>query len=179
MQGKDGIASKNLQDELRGVMRQLHKLSPTEEDDFSCNDINQLTQEVTGVFKGINQGGWFIAGLSLLVGGFGIANIMFVTVRERTSQIGLKKAIGATRFTILIEFLLESSFLCIIGGMLGVLFVWLMSLGLNGLLPFPFVIAPKILITAVIICISIGLLAGIIPAYIAAKMNPVTAIRSK
>lgn len=179
VQGKDGVNSKALQDELRGVMRQIHKLSPKTEDDFSVNDINQFTDEVTKVFAGVNQGGWFIAGLSLLVGGFGVANIMFVTVRERTSQIGLKKALGAKRSTILIEFLLESAFLCSIGGALGLFLVWLISLGLTSVLPFPLIISGNILFIAVIICISIGLLAGIIPASIAAKLDPVVAIRSK
>jgi putative ABC transport system permease protein len=179
VQGKEGVASKFLQEELRGVMRQIHKLSPKVDDDFSVNDINQFSEEVSKMFGSINMIGWFIAGLSLLVGGFGIANIMFVTVRERTSQIGLKKAIGAKRSTILIEFLLESSFLCIIGGALGLLCVWLISIAVSSIMPFPFIIAPKILFIAISICIIIGLLAGIIPAFIAAKMNPVNAIRSK
>lgn len=179
VQGKDGIPSKALADELRGVMRQIHKLSPKQADDFSANDINQFSEQVTKVFGGVNAGGWFIAGLSLLVGGFGVANIMFVTVRERTSQIGLKKALGAKKSTILLEFLLESAFLCIVGGAIGLLIVYLITLALSSTLPFPLIIAPKILLTAVITCISIGLLAGIIPASIAAKLDPVVAIRSK
>ena len=178
VQGKDNISSVALADELRGAMRQLHRLSPKEEDDFSLNDINQLGEEVTKVFGSVNLGGWFIAGLSLLVGGFGVANIMFVTVRERTSQIGLKKAIGAKRSTILIEFLLESAFLCIIGGILGVTMVWLLILAVSSFMPFPIVISTSILILAVSICVIIGLVAGIVPASIAARMNPVDAIRS-
>lgn len=125
------------------------------------------------------MGGWFIAGLSLLVGGFGVANIMFVTVRERTSQIGLKKAIGAKKRTILLEFLLESAFLCIIGGALGLALVWLLILLASSAVPFPVFIAPSIIGLAVGVCITIGLLAGIIPASIAARMDPVVAIRSK
>ncbi len=178
VQGKENIASVALSDELRGAMRQLHRLSPKQEDDFALNDINQLGEEVTKVFGSVNLGGWFIAGLSLLVGGFGVANIMFVTVRERTSQIGLKKAIGAKRKTILTEFLLESAFLCVIGGILGVSMVWLLILAISSFMPFPIVIAPSILILAVSICVIIGLVAGIVPATIAAKMNPVDAIRS-
>ncbi len=178
VQGKENIASVALSDELRGAMRQLHRLSPKQEDDFALNDINQLGEEVTKVFGSVNLGGWFIAGLSLLVGGFGVANIMFVTVRERTSQIGLKKAIGAKRKTILTEFLLESAFLCIIGGILGVSMVWLLILAVSSFMPFPIVIAPSILILAVSICVIIGLVAGIVPATIAARMNPVDAIRS-
>lgn len=143
------------------------------------NDINQLGEEISKVFGSINLGGWFIAGLSLLVGGFGVANIMFVTVRERTSQIGLKKAIGAKKRTILLEFLLESAFLCIIGGALGLALVWLLILLASSAVPFPVFIAPSIIGLAVGVCITIGLLAGIIPASIAARMDPVVAIRSK
>ncbi|MEL4881475.1 ABC transporter permease, partial [Shewanella algae] len=91
VQGKPGIASSALQDELDGVMRQIRKLSPQQEDNFSCNDVALFSQQVKGFFGQVSTGGWFIAGLSLLVGAFGVANIMFVTVRERTSQIGLKK----------------------------------------------------------------------------------------
>jgi putative ABC transport system permease protein len=101
VQAKPGITSKALQEELTGVMRQLRKLSPTQEDNFTCNDVAQFKDQVEGFFGSVNQGGWAIAGLSLLVGAFGVANIMFVTVRERTSQIGLKKAIGAKSYTIL------------------------------------------------------------------------------
>lgn len=179
VQANSNVNSKALAEELRGVMRQIHKLSPKQEDDFSANDINNFSDDVSKMFGSINLGGWFIAGLSLLVGGFGVANIMFVTVRERTSQIGLKKAIGAKSSTILLEFLLESAFLCLVGGALGLICVWLITIATSTLLPFPLTIAPNILLTAVIICVSIGILAGIIPASIAAKMNPVNAIRSK
>ena len=179
VQGKENISSAALSDDLKGVMRQIHKLSPKQEDDFAVNDINQLGEEISKVFGSVNLAGWFIAGLSLLVGGFGVANIMFVTVRERTSQIGLKKAIGAKKSTILTEFLLESAFLCIIGGALGLLFVWITTLIASALMPFPIFIAPSILFLAVSICVIIGLVAGIIPASIAARMDPVVAIRSK
>lgn len=179
VQGQENVASIALADDLKGVMRQLHKLGPKVADDFAVNDINQLGEEISKVFGSVNLAGWFIAGLSLLVGGFGVANIMFVTVRERTSQIGLKKAIGAKNSTILTEFLLESAFLCIIGGALGLFFVWIITVIISSSMPFPVFIAPSILVLAVSICVVIGLLAGIIPASIAAKMDPVDAIRSK
>ncbi len=179
VQAKAGIQSKALQEELIGVMRQLRKLSPTQEDNFTCNDVAQFKDQVESVFGAINQGGWAIAGLSLIVGAFGVANIMFVTVRERTSQIGLKKAIGAKRSTILYEFLLESAFLCIIGGLVGLLLVWLLTLALGAILPFPIFIAPSIIFLALSICIILGVISGIIPASIASKMNPVDAIRTK
>ena len=125
VQAKPGVPSALLQQELTGVMRQIRKLSPTQEDNFTCNDVAQFKDQIDSVFGSINSGGWAIAGLSLIVGAFGVANIMFVTVRERTSQIGLKKAIGAKSSTILYEFLLESAFLCIIGGLVGLFLVWI------------------------------------------------------
>jgi putative ABC transport system permease protein len=176
---KDNVPSAALSDELEGIMRQLRRLGPTQEDNFSLNDINALSQQSEGLFSTLNIGGWAIAGLSLIVGAFGVANIMFVTVRERTSQIGLKKAIGAKSRIILIEFLLESAFLCVIGGLIGLFLVWLLTFLLSGVLPFPITIAPDIIILALSICIGLGILAGIIPASIAARMNPVVAIRSK
>lgn len=179
VKGKANVASSALADELNGVMRQLRKLSPTQEDNFSCNDVAQFGEQISGFFGQVSAGGWAIAGLSLIVGAFGVANIMFVTVRERTSQIGLKKAIGAKRSTILTEFLLESAFLCIIGGLIGLGLVWLLSLALSTVLPFPIFIAPNIIGLALSICIILGILAGIIPASIAAKMDPVVAIRTK
>ena len=179
VQAKPGITSRALQDELNGVMRQLRKLSPTQEDNFTCNDVAQFKDQIESVFGSINSGGWAIAGLSLIVGAFGVANIMFVTVRERTSQIGLKKAIGARSSTILYEFLLESAFLCIIGGLVGLFLVWILALALSTVLPFAITIAPSIIVLALSICIILGVIAGIIPASIASKMNPVDAIRTK
>ena len=138
-----------------------------------------MTEAVSGFFGTVDVGGWAIAGLSLIVGAFGVANIMFVTVRERTSQIGLKKAIGAKSRTILLEFLLESAFLCVIGGFIGLLMVWGLSAILNVFLPFPIIISFNIILLAFSICVILGILSGIIPATIAARMNPVDAIRSK
>ena len=179
VEGKDNVSKLSLIDEMRGYMRQLRKLSPGQEDNFALNDIQLFSQFIDNIAGSINIAGVFIAGLSLLVGLFGVANIMFVTVRERTSQIGLKKAIGAKRSTILTEFLLESAFLCVIGGLLGLFFVWLLTLILGSILPFPIFIAVRIIVMAMSICIALGILAGIIPAFIAAKMDPVVAIRSK
>jgi len=135
--------------------------------------------EVGKIFGALNLGGWAIAGLSLIVGAFGVANIMFVTVRERTAQIGLKKAIGAKSSTILTEFLLESAFLCIMGGLMGLFLVWILALVLSSILPFPIIIAGNIILLALSICFVIGVLSGIVPATIAAKMDPVVAIRTK
>ena len=160
-------------------MRSIHRLSPRQEDDFSLNDINMFSQQTDSVFGSINLGGWAIAGLSLIVGAFGVANIMFVTVRERTSQIGLKKAIGAKSGTILTEFLLESAFLCLMGGFIGLFLVFILTKALSAVMPFPITISLGTLTLAISICLIVGVLAGIIPASIAAKMNPVVAIRTK
>jgi putative ABC transport system permease protein len=179
VQGKDNIPTSYLAEELRGTLRSLRRISPTGEDNFSLNDINQFSQAVGQVFGSVRVGGAFIGIFSLLVGLFGVANIMFVTVRERTSQIGLKKAIGAKSGTILTEFLLESAFLCIIGGTIGITLVFLLTSVLSGVLDFPIFISTSNLILSVSICLIVGVLAGIIPAFIAARMNPVVAIRSK
>src|SRR5438128_9893993 len=104
---------------MEGVMRSIRKLSPKMEDDFSLNDVSGFSDQVSSVFSSINIGGWAIGLLSLVVGAFGIANIMFVTVKERTAMIGLKKAIGAKRSSILMEFLLEAAIICIMGGLIG------------------------------------------------------------
>ena len=120
-----------------------------------------------------------VRALSLLVGMFGVANIMFVTVRERTSHIGLKKAIGAKRGVILTEFLLESAFLCIIGGIIGLGAVFILTLIISTSVGFPVSIPANIIRLAVSICILTGVIAGIVPAFIAARMDPVVAIRTK
>ena len=114
----------------------------------------------------------------MIVGMFGIANIMFVTVKERTSIIGIKKALGAKKRSILFEFLMEAALLCILGGAIGLFLVWLLTLVLSGPLEFPVFVAPSMVLTTLFICIAVGILAGIIPARQAAKMDPVVAIRS-
>jgi putative ABC transport system permease protein len=179
VQGKDGLTSKALKDDLSGTMRAIHRLSPTKEADFALNDINDFSDAVSDAFVGLNIGGAVIGGISLIVGLFGVANIMFVTVRERTGQIGLKKALGAKKRVILVEFLLESAFLCIVGGLIGLTLVFILTQILSGVLDFPIYISPTNVVLTFIICIAVGIIAGIIPAYKAAQMDPVVAIRSK
>jgi putative ABC transport system permease protein len=179
VQGQDGLNSKALKDDLTGTMRAIHRLSPTKEADFALNDINDFSEAISDAFVGLNIGGAVIGGISLIVGLFGVANIMFVTVRERTGQIGLKKALGAKRRVILIEFLLESAFLCIVGGLIGLTLVFILTQILSGALDFPVYISITNVIWTFIICVAVGIIAGIIPAYKAAKMDPVVAIRSK
>jgi putative ABC transport system permease protein len=177
--GKDGVTSYALKDELKGVMRSIRKLSPLKEDNFSLNDVSTFSEAVRSLFVSINLGGWAIGALSLIVGAFGIANIMFVTVKERTAIIGLKKAIGARRRSIFLEFLMEAAIICFMGGMIGLLLVYALTLILSNVFNFPGTISPAILALAISICVLIGILAGIIPATIAARLDPVVAIRSK
>jgi putative ABC transport system permease protein len=179
IQGKEGLDIDAFRDELKGVVRGIRKLGPTEEDDFTLNAVSDFSKSVAGFFSSVNMGGWFIGLLSLIVGAFSIANIMFVTVRERTPIIGLKKAIGAKKGTILTEFLLESAFICILGGLIGVLLVMGLTQILTSALDFKVFVSAGLMGLAVSLCILIGILAGIIPASIAARMDAVVAIRSK
>lgn len=179
IKGREGIPVQDLKDELKGIMRGIRKLRPTEDDNFALNDVTASSKSMESFFESVNLGGFIIGGFSLVVGLFGIANIMFVTVKERTSQIGLKKAVGAKRSYILTEFLLESSFLCVIGGLIGLLLVFLITTILSTFLPFKVFLAPNTMMLGIGISISVGLLAGIIPAWSAARMDPVEAIRSK
>lgn len=164
--------------ELRGAMRQVRKLAPTEEDNFALNSVEAFSKAISASFVTINIMGAIIGGISLIVGMFGIANIMFVTVKERTSLIGLKKAIGAKKSTILFEFLTEASVLCLLGGIFGIFFVYILTLVLSGPLHFPVYISLPMLGFTILLCIIVGILAGIIPASQAAKLDPVVAIRS-
>ena len=178
VEGKENVSIPSLKDELTGAMRSIHKLSPSQEDDYSLNDIESFSKFMDVIFSNINIGGWAIAALSLVVGMFGVANIMFVTVRERTAQIGLKKALGAKKSTIISEFLLESSFLCIIGGLIGMIAVFILAAIFSTMFSFKVFIPLDIIALAVGICLFVGIIAGIIPAVIAARMDPVVAIRS-
>jgi putative ABC transport system permease protein len=174
----DQMTIESLKEEIRGSMRSIRKLQPTQDDNFALNDIGFITNFLEPVFSGLNIGGWAISGLSLIVGMFGVANIMFVTVKERTSQIGLKKAVGAKKINIIAEFLSESIFLCIIGGLIGLLAVFILTIIFSMFLSFKVYIPFDVTVMAISICTVIGVLSGIIPAIQAANLDPVVAIRS-
>jgi len=176
--GKKGVSTDALSSELKGIMRQVRRLSPTQEDNFSLNSVEAFSNSISSFFSVLNVVGSIIGGISLIVGLFSIANIMFVTVKERTPIIGLKKAIGAKSSSILFEFLLEAALLCILGGAFGLLFVYIATIIISKLANFPVFISLPMLMATIIICLVVGVLAGIIPASRAAKMDPVTAIRS-
>ncbi len=173
-----GATLLQLKDELRGVMRSVHRLRPKEDDDFSLNEITAVSGDLNKMFGMVNLGGGFIAFFALVVGGFGIANIMFVTVKERTNIIGLKKAIGARKKVILMEFLLESIILCLMGGLLGLVLVYIITVGVNSLGFFEFTLTLSNVILGLSISTIVGIIAGFIPAYLASRLDPVVAIRS-
>ena len=161
--------------EAEGVMRKIRGLSHSEPNDFTINQQEGLTDFLDSITIVIKIAGLFITGLSLFVGAIGIMNIMFVSVKERTREIGLRKAIGATRRTILAQFLLESSVICLIGGLIGLIAAILLSFMLNQF--FPTSVQYDVVIIAIIISLLTGIISGLAPAYSAAKMDPVDALR--
>jgi len=161
--------------EVEGVMRKVRGLKYDEENDFSINQQEGLMENYNSVVGVIQIAGLFITGLSLFVGAIGIMNIMFVSVRERTREIGIRKAIGAKRRTILAQFLLESSAICILGGIAGLLAAVLGSMMLNQY--FPTSIQADAVIIAIGVSALTGILSGFAPAYTAAKMDPVESLR--
>jgi len=166
-----------LEGEVTGLMRSRRGLKPVQEDNFSINRLDGLTKFFDGIFSSLNIGGIFIAGFSLLVGGFGIANIMFVSVKERTNIIGIQKSLGAKNYFILFQFLFEAVFLSLIGGLIGIFLVWLLSFGDFGSLKL--ILTYSNMVKGIITASVIGIVSGIVPAWLAAKLDPVVAIRSK
>ena len=178
VRAKEGVETLALSDEVRMILRSVHRLKPAADDDFSINEISTLNNIFDSFFSVLGKAGWFIGGLALLVGGFGIANIMFVSVHERTTQIGIQKALGAKNYFILLQFLFESVFLSLFGGLFGLLFVFLAVLVIQYGFDFDASLNAKNVIMAVSISLIIGLIAGLIPAYMASRLSPVEAIRS-
>lgn len=166
----------NLEYELRGLVRANRGIKPIEDDSFAINRPEYLASFVSAIFATISIAGWVIGSFSILVGGFGIANIMFVSVKERVPIIGLQKSLGAKKYFILMQFLFESSFLSIFGGLFGIFFVFLLTLPDLG--TFDLIISLENVILGVTISSVIGILAGLLPALFASNLDPVEAIRS-
>jgi putative ABC transport system permease protein len=165
-----------LENDIRGLMRTKRGLRPTDDDTFVMNRPEALANAISGVFDVIGMAGWVIGGFSILVGGFGIANIMFVSVKERTSIIGLQKSLGAKNYFILFQFLFEAIFLSLIGGLAGLCLVYLITFIPMGDLVVTLTL--KNIVLGLTVSSVIGLVSGIIPAAMAARMDPVTAIRA-
>ncbi|MBI3510568.1 MAG: ABC transporter permease [Bacteroidetes bacterium] len=178
VRAKDGVTTPELKDELTGVMRSLRRLKPEEEDNYALNEVSVLSQPLESLFGVIGTTGWIIGAFSILVGGFGIANIMFVSVRERTSQIGIQKSLGAKSWFILMQFLAESVVLCMLGGFIGLILDYVLVLIANKTLDYGFILSTANISLGITISILIGIISGFIPAYSAAQLDPVEAIRS-
>jgi len=176
IRGKNGVSVQQLSDEVTMILRAARRLGPGEENNFSINQASQITSTLEPVFRGINIAGWIIGGFSILVGGFGIANIMFVSVRERTSIIGIQMALGSKRRWILSQFLAESVLLSITGGILGLIVVFIGTLFVNYFYNLSMFLTAGNIILAIAISGTIGIIAGFAPASAASRMNPVEAI---
>lgn len=164
-------------EELRGVMRRARHLRPGEADDFAINQQEMFLTTFNRVAGMIAAGGLFITGLSLFVGGIGIMNIMFVSVAERTREIGIRKAIGAKRRTILMQFLIEAAGICLFAGLLGVAIAVPCTFLLKKVLPAT--VSVQIILLALLVSAATGILSGFFPAWRAARMNPVDALRNE
>ncbi|MGB0167019.1 MAG: ABC transporter permease, partial [Luteibaculum sp.] len=173
-----GVSNSQLQDELEGIMRNIRRIRPKEDNDFALNESSLINTQLDGLFGVINTAGFFIGILSILVGGFSIANIMFVSVKERTNLIGIQKALGAKNYFILLQFLFEAAFLAVVGGLIGLFLIFIGTLLGSAFTDFTVTLTLKNIILGVGISAIIGLLSGIIPAYFASRLDPVDAIRS-
>jgi len=176
-EGKDNIAKDEMKAEIRSLLRTYRKLPPATKDNFSINEPSYLQEGISQIFSIVKLAGWLIGGFALLVGGFGIANIMFVSVYERISFIGLQMALGAKRSFIFSQFLLEAIFLSIMGGIVGLAFVFITLLVVSKLFSFSLVLSVGNIMLGLVVATILGLLAGVTPAWSASKMDPATAIR--
>ncbi|MBI5538869.1 MAG: ABC transporter permease [Bacteroidia bacterium] len=167
-----------LKDELRGIMRSIRRLRPVEEDDFALNQASLITQGFESVFQIVDLAGLLIGGLAILVGGFGIANIMFVSVKERTKIIGIQKALGAKNYFILFQFITESVMLSLIGGLVGLLLVYIGTVLGSRAVDMNFAMSFGNVFSGVLISVVIGIISGLAPAISASRLNPVDAINS-
>jgi len=177
VRAKPYVSNAELIDELTGIVRSIHKLKPSAESDFAINETDIITQQFDQLFGVIALVGWIIGGFSLIVGGFGIANIMFVTVRERTNIIGIQKSLGAKNFFILIQFLFEAIFLSLIGGSVGLILVFVGSYVATNVLGFEVILTWNKIVIGIATSLVIGLIAGYIPALMASRLDPVEAMR--
>jgi putative ABC transport system permease protein len=173
-----GISNAQLKDDIRKNLRAIRRLKPTAEDNFALNESSLLEFGLRQLFSMLNIVGSVIGLFALLVGGFGIANIMFVSVRERTAIIGIQKALGAHRSFIIVQFLTEAVVLCLIGGIIGIAFIRLGTFIVSEFFDFGVYLSLQNIITGLSLSAIIGIIAGLIPAWKAAKLHPVEAMRT-
>jgi putative ABC transport system permease protein len=178
VKARPGISNEQMTDELTGIIRSIRKLPPRADDNFAINETDIITKGFDQLFAVIKMVGWIIGAFSLLVGGFGIANIMFVSVKERTTQIGIQKSLGAKRYFILVQFLFEAVFLSLIGGIVGLLLVYSLTFLTGSLFSFKLILTATNISIGIFVSAAIGLVSGFIPAYIASRLDPVEAMRS-
>ncbi len=176
IKSKPTISAEELSDEITGLLREKRRLKPAQENNFAINQISLVQKNFDSLFRIIDFAGWFIGGFSILVGGFGIANIMFVSVRERTRIIGIQKALGAKKLFILSQFLFEGIFLALLGGIAGLLLIFLMVSWINIAFDVPFKLTMGNILLGTGISVCIGVVSGFVPAWMASRMNPVNAI---
>jgi len=165
-----------LEFEVIGEMRKIRKLRPSDADNFSINKLDTLVDAFNNVMGVILLVGLLVTGISLFVGGVGVMNIMFVSVTERTREIGIRKAIGAKRHSIMLQFLFESCAICLLGGVIGMLLASALTAVVNATV-MPASVSAPIFVIAVLVSVGVGVVAGLLPAYRAAKLNPIDALR--
>ncbi len=177
VKAKEGVSLDELRDEITGILRSQRKIKPKEDENFAINQLSMLTNLIAPIFSMMNIVGFIIGGFSIIVGMFSVANIMFVSVKERTSIIGIKKALGARQYIILLEFLIESVVLCIIGAAIGLLIVYGVLKLATAAFHYEIYLSTGNILFALLLAIVIGVLSGVIPAWQAARLDPVEAMR--
>ena len=178
VKAKKNVSNDELRDELTGIMRSARKIKPAAEDNFAINETSVITKGFDSLFSVIAVVGWVIGGFSLLVGGFGIANIMFVSVKERTGIIGIQKSLGAKNAFILFQFLFEAVFLSLLGGIIGLIIVYVGTLIVFYSFDMTLTLTTGNIMLGIMVSAIIGLVSGIVPALSASRLNPVDAMRS-
>lgn len=178
VKAKDNIDSDKFSAELEGIMRTIRRLKPMEENDFALNEVSIISNQFDQFFVVFNLAGAIIGGFSIIVGGFGIANIMFVSVKERTKIIGIQKSLGAKRYFILLQFIFEAIVLSVIGGLVGLLLIFIGTIIVSYATEFTIILTIGNVINGLLISSVIGFIAGFMPARAAAKLDPVLAINS-